>query len=340
MIDHQGAVLELNRNAELLFGYSQEQAAGRPLDQLIIPPRLRRRHRRGLAGAVAGGAAPRLGRRVELPAMRADGSELCAEVTVSRLDLDGPPRFVAFIRDVTERRRAERELLEHKEQLRALTSELSLAEERERRRIARGLHDQVGHPLAFAQQRLGELRESQPPEEMRLALDDVQEFLVQATDETRSLSFELGSPVLYELGLEAGLKCLCRRLAEGNGTRFEFAEDRRPKPLAQDTQLILYRVVEELLANVVKHARARVARVEVSRVGDEVHITVEDDGVGLAPTAEDPRPLTGSLGLFSIRERLDHLGGRLVIDAGRQSGTRIVAVAPLDGEPSAAGVNP
>ncbi len=340
VIDHEGTVLELNRNAEQLFGYSREQATGQPLDQLIIPPRLRDRHCRGLAGAVASGAVPRLGRRVELPALRADGSSICAEITVRRLDLGGPPRFAAFIRDVSERKRAERQLLEHKARLRALASELALAEERERRRIARGLHDQVGHPLAFARQRLAELRESEPPAEMRRALDDVQEFLAQATEETRSLSFELGSPVLYELGLEAGLESLCRRLAESNGTRFEMSADRLTEPLAQDLQVLLYRVVEELLANVVKHARARAARVTVERVGDEVHVTVEDDGVGFAATAGSAPEPTGGLGLFSIRERLDHLGGRLEIEAGCRSGTRIVAVAPLDVEPSTAGAGP
>jgi signal transduction histidine kinase len=228
-----------------------------------------------------------------------------------------------------ERALSEGELLvASRAQLQALAAQLPLAEERERRRIARGLHDQVGHPLAVARMRLGELRDTAASAEGRRALDEVSALLAQAIAETRSLTFELSSPVLYELGLEPALQSLGERIAGLSGLTVSFATDRRPKPLAEDAAVILFRVAEELLLNVVKHARARAVSLAVARVGDRIRIGVEDDGVGLDTAGLRP---AGGLGLFGVRQRLAHLGGRLTIDSAPGSGTRMVVFAPLEG---------
>jgi PAS domain S-box-containing protein len=106
-IDHQGKVLEFNPAAERTFGYSRDEVIGREMAELIIPPHLRDRHRRGLARVVAGGEGPVLGKRIELSAMHADGSEFPVELTVSRIADEDPPVFTGYVRDITERRRNE-----------------------------------------------------------------------------------------------------------------------------------------------------------------------------------------------------------------------------------------
>ena len=330
LIDHEGRVLEFSRSAEKILGYPAEKAIGRPLDELVIPEPLRERHRQGLAKAAEGGDAPFVGLRLKLPALRADGTEFPAEVTVTKLEMEGPPRFVGFIRDITRRRLAEEKSLERKRQLRALSSELSLAEERERRRIALGLHDRVGHPLAIARMRLGQLDDHDLPDEALQAIGDANDLIREALDETRSLTFEISSPVLWELGLEAALRSLGQRIVEPHEIRFELSCDAELQSLHEDVQVTLYRAVEELLVNIVKHARAANSRVAVRNVAEDLEIAVEDDGAGFDPDALARQGEADlCFGLLRIRERLGHLGGSVEIDSTPGGGTRTLLSVPV-----------
>jgi PAS domain S-box-containing protein len=106
-IDHEGAIVEFNAAAEKTFGYSRAEVLGRQLAETIIPPSLRDRHRRGMARYIGAGACTILGKRIEMPAMRADGTEFPVELAVTRIGLEGPPMFTAYLRDLTDRKRAE-----------------------------------------------------------------------------------------------------------------------------------------------------------------------------------------------------------------------------------------
>src|SRR3989449_4974437 len=117
-IDHEGRVVEFNPAAERTFGYTSAQALGRELAQLIVPPSLRDQHRRGLAQYLATGEGPVIGRRLELTAMRADGTEFPVEVAIIAIPSDGPPMFTGFLRDISERKRAEEALRQSEAQLR------------------------------------------------------------------------------------------------------------------------------------------------------------------------------------------------------------------------------
>ncbi len=216
----------------------------------------------------------------------------------------------------------------------SLSAQLALVQERERRRIARGLHDVVGHSLALARMQLAQLLATEPCAERRRALEQVVELLVCAVEETRSLTFELSSLVLCELGLEPALRGLGERVAGLQGFRFDFTTDHLPKPLSEDAETILYRVVEELLVNAAKHSRARAIELIVLRVEDFVHVSVEDDGVGFDGAANGPQP-TG-LGLPGARQLLEHLGGRLEIDSAPEIGSRITVIVPVRSDPSLA----
>jgi len=118
VIDHEGKILEFNPAAERIFGYTRAQVLGRPMAELLIPPSLRKRHRRGLARHLATGESAVLGRCLKFPALRADGTEFPAELTVTRLRGEGPPRFAAHLRDISEVRRSEEALRESEERFR------------------------------------------------------------------------------------------------------------------------------------------------------------------------------------------------------------------------------
>ncbi|CAN5147445.1 hypothetical protein BH23VER1_BH23VER1_34110 [soil metagenome] len=139
-IDHQGAITEFNPAAEQTFGYRREDVLGRELASIIIPPAYRERHRQGLARYLADGEDKILNRRLELPALRADGSEFPVELTVARIPVDGPPIFTAFLRDITERRRMETDL-------RDLAADLSEADRRKNEFLAMLAHE-LRNPLA------------------------------------------------------------------------------------------------------------------------------------------------------------------------------------------------
>ena len=305
-----------------------------PIADLLVAPGARQETGSARGGLAAVDQFPYEGRRLEATARHASGRTFPVAVNVSRVA--GDDRLVSFVRDLSDleatedrRRRLERKLAERTAELRDLALKLPLDVESERKRIARGLHDQVGNSLAMAKIRLGELHREATDGDTQAALEEVQRLTDRAMQEIRSLTFELSSPVLYELGLEAALKSLGRRLAERHEIEFQFSSDQEPKPLSEDHEVILYRTIEELLANVIKHAWADTARIAVERIEDEIRIAVEDDGVGLQSEGGALPTPDGGFGLFGVRQRLAPIGGRLEIEAAFPSGTRAIVTAPL-----------
>ncbi|MDY0040512.1 MAG: PAS domain-containing protein [Desulforhabdus sp.] len=235
-----------------------------------------------------------------------------------------------IMRDITEQRRAQEKLLTYQQQLRSLASQLSLAEERERRRIAIDLHDHVGQALAMSRIKLGILRESAPSDAFATMVDDVRKLVVQAIRDTRSLIFKISSPILYELGFEAAVEWLVEETQRKHGILVLYEDDDNPKPLDDDIRVMLFQAVGELLVNVVKHASAKTVSLSSRLEDDYIVVEVEDDGVGFdVSEVASRRSSAEGFGLFSIRERLNHIGGQLKVDSKQGRGTHIVIIAPV-----------
>jgi PAS domain S-box-containing protein len=236
----------------------------------------------------------------------------------------------AILTDITERKKTEKELLDYQAKLKALAAELTLTEEHQRQRIAADIHDHVSQPLAISKMKLETLRGS-AGKRIGEELKSVCGLLAQTIDEMRTLTFDLSSPILHELGLEQALReYLTECIENKHGIHTEFEDDGRPKPLDNDVRSLLFRDVRELLVNVVKHAEAKQVRVSVRRDGSMIRITVEDDGVGFDPVAAvSLTGKTGCFGLFSIRERLEDVGGHLEIDSSPGHGCKVTITAPL-----------
>jgi signal transduction histidine kinase len=234
----------------------------------------------------------------------------------------------------TSQRRAQRKLLAYQKRLRDLASEMSLAEERQRRRIAIELHDQVTQNLILFKINLGKLREKELPGESVKSLDEIYKHLDQIIHNMRSLTFDLGSPTLYELGLEAAVReYLNEEIQQKHGLKTIFEDDAQPKPLDDDVCVLLYHAVRELLINVVKHAKARYVKVSFSKDNDHIRINVVDDGIGFKPPSEGfGLGKTAGFGLFSIRERLSYLGGTANIESRPGHGTAVTLRAPIKDE--------
>lgn len=231
--------------------------------------------------------------------------------------------------DITERKRSEEELFASRQRLRSLTAELTYAEERERRRLATYLHDEIGQTLAILSMKLASLDREDEPERSRRTIREMRPLFEDVIAKTRTVTFELSPPVLYELGLEAAAEWIGQRICQENDLEFVFEDDGRPKPVEPQALPLLFRGARELLMNAVKHAGARKAVVSISRADGVVRLGVEDDGLGFDTAALEPGVFEGGFGLFSLRERLQFLGGSLEIKSRVGEGSRCVMTVPV-----------
>ncbi len=232
--------------------------------------------------------------------------------------------------EIAERKWAEQRLLAYQERLRSLAEDLVLTEERERRRIACHLHDQIGQVLATVKIRLSLLLNSDPSAFSARGLLDIQSLVDQAITDTRSLVFDLSPPVLYEFGLKAALEWLVEHALSQYGLQVELREQGQHRPVSEEIRVMLFRATRELIANVSRHASASIVRIFVVWSANEVCIRVEDDGIGFdVARARRKGAQDGSFGLFSIHERLGQLGGRVDIDSRPDRGTRAALTVPL-----------
>jgi PAS domain S-box-containing protein len=264
--------------------------------------------------------------------IRPDGSERIvhekAEVTYD--SNHKPIKMIGTVHDITEQKKTEDEIRENQRKLRALTAELQLVEEQERHRIAQDLHDSVGQILAFSCGGLKTLQKSLPDKAAK-SVQKITNQLDTAVEQARTLSFDLSPSTLYDLGFEVAVEDLVDRMAEERKLRCQFENCSLPKPLTDDVKVLLYRSVRELLINAVKHAGASLLRVKLLRSSSDIYITVEDDGEGFDVSALDKYSTKRKgFGIFSISERLSHIGGVLKIESTKGKGTKAVLIAPLD----------
>jgi len=317
------------RTAEIT-GYTVEEMTNTPFDRYVAPdelPKLSEAYERRIAGEESASI-------YETVVRRKDGRDVHIEVNAGLVTYEGKPADLAFARDITGRKRAEERLLDYQTKLKSLASELSLTEERERRRIATELHDRISQSLVISKMNLESLRKIPQGQEFDRTLDEICNSLGQTIVDTRTLTFDLSSPILYELGFEAAVaEWLAEQIQDKYGIESEFEDDGQPKPLDDNIRLLLFRNVRELLINVVKHARAKKIKVSICKVGNEICVSVEDDGVGFDPDqAVSMAAETSGFGLFSIRQRLEQSGGSFEIKSELGRGCKVTMTAPLNKE--------
>jgi signal transduction histidine kinase len=199
------------------------------------------------------------------------------------------------------------------------------AQEQERRRLARELHDETGQALTSILLGLRTVEEAQGESAMHSAVAEVRELVRATLQDVRQLAVELRPKALDDFGLVAALERLAESFAEQTGISVAFESMLPSGRLAPEVETALYRIVQESLTNIVKHARADSVSIVLGRKADSVSVVVEDDGVGFDPD----RAREDGLGLIGMRERVSLLGGRLAVESRPGAGTTFVAEVPV-----------
>ncbi len=317
-----GEILECNSQAEQMLGRPRAEIIGMHQSELH-PKGEEEKYKEKFAAHV------RKGRVVDFEGevQHRDGTRIPVWIASQCLKIGGKDVIIGLFVDTTERKKAEEKLLEHEARLKSLASELSLVEERERRQLATELHDRISQSLVISRMKLQALLKSASASELAAPLEEACNGIAQIIQDTRTLTFDLSSPILYELGFEAAVaEWLDEQIQKKHGIKTEFEDDRRPKPLDDDIRVLLFRNVRELLINIVKHANAQNVKVSIYRIDEQVCVSVEDDGVGFDPAEVASK---AGFGIFSIRERLEQLGGHLEIESEPGRGSKITMTAPL-----------
>jgi PAS domain S-box-containing protein len=310
-MDHRGRVLQFKPPPERTFGYRSEDAVGREMAELIVPPDLRERHRAGLARLLAGGEPHVLDRRFEIDAVRSDGTRFPVELAITQIDVPGAPVFTGYLRDITERRWAEHEL-------RASRARVVEAADAARQRIERDLHDGAQQQLVSVAISLRAARDriADDPHSATELLDEAIEDLTQGLAELRELARGIHPAVLVEGGLRPALRGLVRRSTVPVNLG-PVPEERLPAPV----EATAYFLVAEALTNVARHAAtATTVEIDVAREDGWLIVEVRDDAGGGADPAGG--------GLRGLADRIAALDGLLEIRSPVGGGTTIRAEVP------------
>jgi signal transduction histidine kinase len=236
----------------------------------------------------------------------------------------------ALREEIAERKRAVEEIRGSQARLRRLSSELALAEERERRAIASDLHDHIGQALTVIRTRFWQMQGNAVFSGMEKDLEETLTLIDQTIQSTRTLTFEISPPVLYDLGLEPALQWLCRQFKKKHGLNAEMTSEGNGPPLPDDVQITVFRSVQELLLNAAKHARASAVSVRLVRQTGLLQVEVKDNGRGFDVFWEETAAADREgFGLYSIRERLKVQGGALEISSSLGQGATFKLVMPL-----------
>lgn len=222
------------------------------------------------------------------------------------------------------------ELQRDREQLELLANQVIQAQEDERQRISRELHDDTAQVLFAQLLRLTALKAS-TNDEVRFLAQELENMTVEAIESVRRLALELRPPDLDDLGLREALGAAAQRFEDQTGIPADYYIEGPRKRLSSEVELVLYRVGQEALTNIMKHARARNVKIRLIRKSGHVLLSVTDDGVGFDPTAARKRDNRGlGLGLFGMEERVQLVGGTLSIEPVHPHGTRVMARIPIE----------
>ena len=315
-------VVFVNRSCESLFGASDSsQILGKSIYALLHPSS----HQgvmQQVTLALSGAAGPAM---VSERIARLDGSEREVEIAIAALPDHGRTTLQMVITDVTLRKAERQQLEQSRHELRRLSASVVEAREEERRRIARELHDELGQRLSAMKMELSTLAHDIHNRTYDRRVSAMIDMLNETVASVRRIASDLRPMMLDDLGLNAAIEWLVRESAQRMGIEITVRLGEVDPALDGPASTAVYRMVQEALTNVARHARATDVSIDMRQIGNELVLTVHDNGIGFPST----RRKEGSFGLIGIRERAYMLGGTLDIENPPGGGGRLTVRLPL-----------
>jgi PAS domain S-box-containing protein len=330
-VNEDQRVVIFNAAAEAMFGCPLSEAMGAPLAS-FIPDRFRGAHAEHVRRfGETGAASRRMGARRIVTGLRRNGEEFPIDASISYIDGSGAEGkcYTVILRDVSERVRAEEALRRSREELRELGAAANLAREQEQSRIARELHDELGQTLTALQMDVAWCQALVPEDQPATLARHVkmQAMLKETVAATRRIAADLRPLILDDLGLVPAVEWLVEAFAQRNGIPCELSVGSAKLELPRAHATATFRIIQESLTNVAKHAQASHVKVSLERNGADVTFGILDNGVGFSP--RDPRK-PNSYGLIGLRERASLLGGEIKITSAPGEGTHVEVRLPLE----------
>jgi PAS domain S-box-containing protein len=318
VVDADGVIREANPKLASLFGWGRDELVGRPVE-VLVPDALDDRHRTHRTDFVRHPRDRPMGVGLDLRGRRRDGTTFPVEISLSPWRPEGEDeglRVICAVRDVTDHRR-----------LRDFSAGALRATEDERRRIARELHDDTAQRLATLILRLRTLEREPDAGARAVLVDEIRQEIVETADEVKRISRGLRPPELEEVGLALAVRAHVRTLRERLGFEIDAELDDVDPFLDLTGKLALYRIVQEALSNVRRHAGPCRTTLRLLAADGHVVAEVADDGRGFDPASR--MELDRGLGLIGMRERASMIGGRMSIESAPGAGTSVRASVPF-----------
>jgi PAS domain S-box-containing protein len=347
-----GTITSWNRAAERIFGYTAEEAVGQNI--MLIIPADRRAEETLIIEKI------RKGERIEhfdTIRVRKDKTPLDISLTISPI-IDASGKIVGaskIARDITQRKRIDRELRESEERYRALADALDTqvqfrtqelerrntelaylsarlmeSQDAERRRIARELHDSAGQLLVALNMRLSLMaQDSTSPVRLAEGIEDAKDLVQHLQKDIRTTSYLLHPPLLDECGLSAALKGYVEGLKERSELDIQLYIPEKMERFPTEVELVIFRIIQESLTNVHRHSGSKTATIKLGREEDRITIEVQDQGRGMLPEKlAEVQNSQGGVGISGMRERLRHFHGEFFVESNAK-GTKILAIVPI-----------
>ena len=330
-VDESQHVVLFNNAAEAMFGWPRAEAVGRPLSA-FIPERYREAHAGHVQrfGDSAHGTSRRMGGSLRVvTGRRRNGEEFPIDASISKTEESGQRFYTVILRDITAQLAAQEALRHSKDELQALGAAAHMTREQEKSRIARELHDELGQLLTMLQMDVAWCKERVANGDDTLAarLSRMEGMLRNTIAGTRRIAADLRPLMLDDLGLVPSLEWLAESFSQSSGVACTLAVGEGDLALPKAHASAVFRIVQESLTNVARHARATRAEITLARDRDDLVVAVSDDGTGFSPSA--PRK-PNSFGLFGLRERASLMGGEATITSAPGQGTRVEVRLPLE----------